>query len=49
MVEVPKTCANVDTKILMPNKTWADQAGTRRVPKKGMVFQRYVSSNIFKP
>ena len=26
--EVPKSCPNVDTKILMPNKTWADQAGS---------------------
>mmetsp|Transcript_3441 Transcript_3441/g.5770 ORF Transcript_3441/g.5770 Transcript_3441/m.5770 type:complete len:589 (+) Transcript_3441:36-1802(+) len=24
-LQVPKTCPNVDTKILMPNKTWADQ------------------------
>eukprot|EP00434_Breviolum_minutum_P018090 symbB.v1.2.015955.t1/scaffold1204.1/size131571/2 len=33
-LQVPKTCPNVDAKILMPNKTWLDQAEFERMSAK---------------
>lgn len=33
-LQVPKTCPNVDSKILMPNKTWSDQAEFEKMSAK---------------
>eukprot|EP00913_Durusdinium_trenchii_P016076 g15110.t1 len=33
-LQVPKTCPNVDAKILMPNKTWSDQAEFEKMSAK---------------